>query len=119
MKIPEDPENAQERLKGTMTGELGKGFAEVREIQSPPGIQAECIPKSELENGVYYLGYCRNATVARWNASKRCFYHWRTKFGHTLVETIKHPDDENVADVFYPFKKIVSPEKEIPFEETA
>ena len=60
------------------------------------------IPKKELEHGAYYKGRCRNATVARWNGGKNLFYHWRTKFGHNFIETIKHPEDEQHWDVFIP-----------------
>ena len=72
--------------------------------------------KSDLVHGEYYSGQCRNATVARWNAEHQCFIHWRTKFGFTFLETIKHPDDDQVYDVFLVEKRIDPPEKEIPLE---
>lgn len=57
------------------------------------------IPKKDLIHGAYYKGTCRNATVARWNAEKEVFVHWRNKFGWFL-ETICHPEDEDYFDVF-------------------
>ena len=52
------------------------------------------LPKSALHDGAYYVGRCRNASVARWNARQQCFYHWREKFGRIYIEKIKHPVDE-------------------------
>ena len=59
------------------------------------------IPKAELVDGAYYKGQCRNANVARWNAAKNKFYHWRTKFRCKYVETIFCPEDDQTFDVFY------------------
>lgn len=61
------------------------------------------IAKKDLIHEAYYTGTCRNANVARWNGFNNKFYHHRTKFGHTYVETIKHPDDDDKYDVFFPF----------------
>lgn len=63
------------------------------------------VPKKDLEHGAYYMGKCRNASWARWNQEKDCFVHWRTKFKQRFLETIKHPDDDFVHDVFYPHYK--------------
>jgi hypothetical protein len=73
------------------------------------------LPKSALRHGAYYRGECRNASVARWNAERGQFYHWRNKWGLTFVETIKHPEDDEVYDVFLPFEEEPNPEREIPF----
>ncbi len=73
------------------------------------------IPKSELRHGVYYYGKCRNATVARWNETEKCFYHWRVKFGLVFMETIKHREDDDIFDVFDAFGELTVPEQEIPF----
>jgi hypothetical protein len=79
--------------------------------------QLDFIPKDKLEHGGYYEGMCRNASVARWDAVKEVFWHWRTKFGSTFPETIKHPSDEDVFDVFYPMKVTSTDHiKEIPME---
>lgn len=78
---------------------------------------APVIPKAELEHGAYYQGTCRNATVARWDASKQRFYHHRTKFGQTFVESICAPEDDSQFDVFIAEVKINPPETTIPLEE--
>lgn len=56
------------------------------------------IKKEDLKHGHYYAGYCRNATVARWNG--KVFVYWRTKFGSKFLEEINCPEDEIVYDVF-------------------
>lgn len=58
------------------------------------------IAKKELVHGAYYIGTCRNASIARWHEIDQVFYHWRTKFGSKFIETICHPDDDQVYDVF-------------------
>jgi hypothetical protein len=73
------------------------------------------IAKKDLKHGVYYEGRCRNANVARWNADRQCFVHWRTKFGDTYLEEIRHPEDEQRYDVFVVEKEVFNPIKEIPF----
>ena len=72
------------------------------------------IKKEDLKHGAYYKGRCRNATIARWNAEKEVFSHWRTKFTSTFIETIKCPEDDKVYDVFIAVEEI-EPEEEIPF----
>lgn len=73
-----------------------------------------CIPKAELVDGAYYVGQCRNATLARWCANREEFVHWRTKFGNRYLECIKHPDDEQHYDVFYAQMVCTDPALEIP-----
>lgn len=75
------------------------------------------ISKAELEHAAYYEGKCRNATIARWDATQQRFVHWRTKFNITFLETICHPEDDQVYDVFVPAKLIMTPHKEIPLQE--
>ena len=58
------------------------------------------VARKDLVHGVYYYGSCRNAEVARWDAEKGVFVHWRTKFGQTFKEEIRHPEDEQNFDVF-------------------
>jgi hypothetical protein len=72
------------------------------------------ISKSELEHGAYYAGSCRNASVARWDATHGHFRHRRTKFGQTFIEEIKCPEDESQFDVFVTDRKIEAPEAPIP-----
>jgi hypothetical protein len=73
------------------------------------------LPKSALRDGVYYIGRCRNASVARWNARQQCFYHWREKFGRIYIEKIKHPVDEPRFDVFRVMEELGDPKFQIPF----
>src|ERR1035438_7975882 len=77
------------------------------------------LPKSALHDGDYYVGRCRNASVARWNARQQCFYHWREKFGRIYIEKIKHPVDESEFDVFRVLEELADPKVEIPFDEDA
>ena len=74
------------------------------------------IAKKDLVHGAYYTGRCRNASEARWNADKQVFVHWRTKFNHTFLEEIKHPEDDQLFDVFVVESILENPSKEIPFK---
>lgn len=58
------------------------------------------LKKEQLEHGKYYIGACRNARVARWNAAEQTFRHVRHKFGNVFEEDIPHPADCNGFDVF-------------------
>lgn len=73
------------------------------------------LPKSALHHGGYYVGRCRNACIARWNARQQCFYHWREKFGRIYIEKIKHPVDEPKFDVFRVLEELADPKFQIPF----
>lgn len=73
-------------------------------------------PKDQLQHGVYYVGRCRNASVARWNADRQCFFHWREKFGVVFLEAIKHPDDESHFDVFRVLRALPDPPFDIPLD---
>ncbi len=66
------------------------------------------IPKSELVHCAQYLGVCRNACVAKWDAKNQKFYYLRTKFEHTFMEKINHPEDDDGFDLFIPYEKIPS-----------
>lgn len=80
------------------------------------------LPKKELHHGKYYKGQCRNARIARWNANEAKFYHWRTKFSFTFIETIKCPEDDEVFDVFYATEMADTPtnfDDVIPFDDTS
>lgn len=79
-------------------------------------IEKYYIPKNELIHEQYYNGSCRNASIARWDANKELFYHHRTKFGSTFIESIKHPVDEDKWDVFYPHTLELNPVKEIDMD---
>jgi len=73
------------------------------------------LKKTELEDGAYYKGTCRNATEARWHAASNQFFHWRNKFGRHFVEAIKHYEDEQNFDVFNALEKMAIPSESIPF----
>ena len=77
------------------------------------------LPKTALVDGAYYVGRCRNATIARWSAERRCFFHWRKKFDRIFVEEIKHPLDEEHYDVFRVVRVLEAPKFEIPFDNVA
>jgi hypothetical protein len=77
------------------------------------------LQKADLKDGAYYLGRCRNCTVARWNTKEGCFFHWREKFGQIFIETIKHPSDEEHFDVFRPVRELLDPKFEIPFDDNS
>ena len=74
------------------------------------------VSKADLEHGAYYIGECRNASMARWNAERQLFFHWRSKFGHRFVETIKAPEDELYWDVFVAREKLEKIDEEILFD---
>ena len=60
------------------------------------------IAKKDLIDGALYLGECRNSDRARWDAARNVFVYRRRKFGHEFNETICHPDDDQIHDVFTP-----------------
>ncbi len=62
------------------------------------------IPKKLLEKNRWYKGHCRNSGVALW--SGEMFLYIRHKFGTFFMEEIKHPEDDNGYDLFYPTEKI-------------
>jgi uncharacterized protein (DUF433 family) len=76
------------------------------------------MPRDQLQHGHYYKGRCRHATVARWNADDRCFYHWREKFGRIYIEDIKYPTDETEPgwDTFDVVEELQIQKFEIPFD---
>lgn len=74
---------------------------------------AGMVPRSELKDGVYYYGNCRNARVAMWSALKNQFTYMRSKFGHTFPEDIKHPVDDDGYDLFVPVCEIEPEELEL------
>jgi hypothetical protein len=64
------------------------------------------LKKEQLVHGKYYLGSCRNASVARWHEGNNCFRHVRHKFGDAFEEDIFHPADDDGFDVFVPVTEI-------------
>ena len=69
------------------------------------------LAKEEMEDGQYYVGWCRNTHVAEWDAKKDTFVHIRYKFGLHIIDTLPHFDDvkEIRTDGFIPFEKINHP----------
>jgi len=44
-------------------------------------VRLRCLlPKSELKDGAWYIGECRNSNLAQWDAARNVFVHWREKF---------------------------------------
>lgn len=73
------------------------------------------LSRSSLIAGDYYIGMCRNASVARWDGQQ--FHHWRRKWGKDFIEQIKHPDDDQVFDCFVPVARALGHEiREVPIE---
>lgn len=70
------------------------------------------IPKSELKNGHYYIGHCRNSNVAMWSEELGQFVYlsplsgWAgTKFG---IDYILHEENKmDGFDYFSPYKEIL------------
>lgn len=72
------------------------------------------IPKADMAHGAYYKGFCRNARVARWDATNNLFVHWRSKFDDVYLETILHADDGGSWDTFKPFRLLPTEAVEFP-----
>lgn len=68
------------------------------------------IPKKDLKKGRYYLGDCRNASVAFWNGHE--FVYMRNKFGYKFPEDINHLEDDDGFDLFIPLKEIIPTEEQ-------
>lgn len=72
-------------------------------------VESGMVAKSDLVDGQYYQGTCRNAQVAVWRANEPkyrsepgCFVYMRTKFSSVFPETINHPEDDNGFNLFIP-----------------
>lgn len=83
--------------KGNIHGEPGKDF----------------VRKSDLIDGEYYYGHCRNAKCAKWIAERNVFVYIRTKFGSRFPEDINHPEDDDGFDLFVPFFRCYPTEDEL------
>jgi len=62
------------------------------------------IRHSDLKDGVFYYGRCRNAVqdVAIWLAEFDVFVYQRMKFGSYFLESIHHPEQDDGFDLFTP-----------------
>jgi hypothetical protein len=67
---------------------------------------AGMMAKAKLEDGRYYRGECRNASIARWCAELQAFVHWTFTMGGWHLDLIHHPEDEKRYDVFLAFERI-------------
>jgi hypothetical protein len=66
------------------------------------------IDKKDLEDLVYYRGYCRNAEYAIWVSSRSKFVYLREKFGFIFPESINCREDETDEriDYFVPYERV-------------
>lgn len=64
------------------------------------------IEKKELIDGRWYIGQCRNSSLALWDSKLNCFFYIRDKLGGKLLEKINHPEDDDGFDLFYPLKRL-------------
>lgn len=74
------------------------------------------LPKSDLVDGQWYFGKCRNTSQARWSAEKQRFEYIRTKFSFKFREEICCPEDDKYFDVFYAKDPIRLDEVQEPLE---
>jgi len=90
-------------IKGVITSEIQQAYEKARKIvrRADGGIA-----KESLIHGTYYLGCCRNADIARWDAAKDVFVHWRQKSGEVFLEEIHCREDETYFDVFDPWLEL-------------
>lgn len=75
-----------------------------QEYVVPRFIELGAIPKSQLKDGYYYYGNCRNATIAKWREKDSVFVYIRYKFGYSFPETIRHFEDDDGYDLFVPIR---------------
>ena len=99
----ETPENIRRHFNST--GDLSVAFA------------MGLIPKHELVHGQWYLGACRNASMAVWNSASQKFEYLRTKFGSTFWDEIEHPEDDRGYDLFFATTAINEPQGDPRYEQ--
>ncbi len=61
--------------------------------------QKGVLRKGQLKDGSYYWGICRNARVAKWSCTCQAFLYQHLEGTYNTKE-IKHPEDEEGADIF-------------------
>lgn len=76
-------------------------------METPPikqcfGYTPDYLRKTELLDGGWYAGKCRNAFFAQWDSAQNCFFHLRLKFSRLFKEKINHPEDDDGFDLFFP-----------------
>ena len=108
------PENANDdRCSGMVLNRHYRDFGRSADVSDPydrlKGVLRRPdggIVKESLVHGTYYYGRCRNASIARWDAVKQVFVHWRQKFGSVFLEEIHCREDELHFDVFDPWVEL-------------
>lgn len=90
----------------TMIKKLGEGFPLPSEFDIENYYEKGVIRKEDLIDGKYYLGICRNAEVAKWDAEKNVFSYLRQKFNLKYFEEINHISDDDGYDLFIPIEEI-------------
>lgn len=79
--------------------------------------QKGMLGKNQLQNGAYYLGFCPNAFVAKWEKKEQAFfYYMREKFGNIFPEIIFHPEDDNGYNLFIPYRQVEPTAEEVTKE---
>ena len=112
--IRQDKENKERIIKERWKNL--KKFETVQDVPSLPIpltqfyvkklIEAGAIPKDKLIDGKMYIGNCRNADHAIWDAKRNVFVYKRNKFGYLYDEDINHFEDDNGYDLFVPIKEL-------------
>lgn len=64
------------------------------------------IRRSDLKDAVWYVGMCRNASCAIWDAERGVFWYVRFKFANRFAESINHIADDNGFDLFVPMFEV-------------
>lgn len=100
MVSPADVDEFKKRLKDNM-------------LSSPPRIvfsddlEIKMISKSEMVDGAYYNGICRNTRVALWDEKENVFIHLSYSF-HYYMDKIEHFEDvkHKSIDGFIPIEQV-------------
>lgn len=75
------------------------------------------LPKTALVDQEYYKGYCKNATVAVWDADNQRFWYVSHKWDTPFYEAVQHASDDNGFDLFYPEEPVKpAPDQEVDLE---
>lgn len=99
-------ESAKDRLARAIYHALPRGF----EAQAVEEAYARgMLRKDSLVDGKVYVGYCRNAGKARWDAGRQRFVYRRVKFLDSFDEEIVHPEDDDGYDIFVPVSEAPQP----------
>jgi hypothetical protein len=80
----------------------------ILELRKRRDSERKNIAKSQLKNGAYYFGHCRNADFARWSKKLNKFIHRDYKYGESFLSDICHPADDKDYDTFKVFEKVES-----------